>query len=358
MVFGLRNVIVLNNAVMLESVYQDELQVPEPEQLSPVDQLRLQWNQQPGIPLLKQKSVIERCPELLSYAGMASLKGWSWPYAFAFQGLVIAAVLASLINWSMTHDSGRLHDDITRLQAETQGEVQRQQGVTDATEAEISRISHSRKDTFKLHMSETPLTREQALAQLSASLADSRSSLEQYKQRMDVKERELRAAENALTLARSGAPLFFCLALLLCAGGVRRGVQNDYSRNRLARNSGDFFLYFATTEGLLLNLVLLAFAHFALSGGNYGLSGFFESVGPLFRVVFWIAFYVLVLRYFIGIARGMYKALQLRVPANEWSTENRILLRIHNNFLAVFAVLEGTFLAACYLLYHADKRFF
>ena len=358
MVFGLRNVIVLNNAVMLESVYQDELQVAEPEQLSPVDQLRLQWNQQPGIPLLKQKSVIERCPELLSYAGMASLKGWSWPYAFAFQGLVIAAVLASLINWSMTHDSGRLHDDITRLQAETQAEVQRQQGVTDATEAEISRISHSRKDTFKLHMSETPLTREQALAQLSASLADSRSSLEQYKQRMDVKERELRAAENALTLARSGAPLFFCLALLLCAGGVRRGVQNDYSRNRLARNSGDFFLYFATTEGLLLNLVLLAFAHLALSGGNYGLTDFFESVGPLFRVVFWIAFYVLVLRYFIGIARGMYKALQLRVPANEWSADNRILLRIHNNFLAVFAVLEGTFLAACYLLYHADKRFF
>jgi len=343
---------------MLESVYQDELQVAEPEQLSPVDQLRLQWNQQPGIPLLKQKSVIERCPEFLSYAGMASLKGWSWPYAFAFQGLVIAAILASLLNWSMTHDSGRLHDDITRLQAETQGEVQRQQGVTDATEAEISRISHSRKDTFKLHMSEMPLTREQALAQLNASLADSRSSLEQYKQRMDVKERELRAAENALTLARSGAPLFFCLALLLCAGGVRRGVQNDYSHNRLARNSGDFFLYFATTEGLLLNLVLLAFAHFALSGGSYGLSGFFESVGPLFRFVFWIAFYVLVLRYFIGIARGMYKALQLRVPANEWSADNRILLRIHNNFLAVFAVLEGTFLAACYLLYHADKRFF
>jgi hypothetical protein len=74
--------------------------------------------------------------------------------------------------------------------------------------------------------------------------------------------------------------------------------------------------------------------------------------------VFWIAFYILLLRYFVGIARGMYKALQLRVPANEWSTDNRILLRIHNNFFAVFLVLEGTFLAACYLLYHADKRFF
>lgn len=358
MVFGLGNAIVLNTAVMLESVYQDESLVEEPEQLSPVDQLRLQWNQQPGIPLLKQKSVVERYPELLSYVGMASLKGWSWPYAFAVQGLVIAAILASLLNWSMTHDSGKLHDDIGRLQAATQAEVQRQQGVSDATEAEISRISSSRRETFRLHMSETPLTREQALAQLNASLADSRSSLEQYKLRMGGKERDLQATENALSLARSGSPLFFCLALLLCAGGVRRGVQNDFSRNRLARHSGDFFLYFATTEGIFLNLVLLALAHFALSGGNYGLSDFFESVGPLFKVVFWIAFYVLVLRYFVGIARGMYKALQLRVPASEWGFDNRILLRIHNNFLAVFAVMEGTFLAACYLLYHVDKRLF
>jgi len=38
--------------------------------------------------------------------------------------------------------------------------------------------------------------------------------------------------------------------------------------------------------------------------------------------------------------------------------ENRILMRIHNNFLVTFILFEGTFLAACYLLYHADKRFF
>lgn len=344
---------------MLENVYQDESAIAEPEELSPVDQLRLQWTQQPGpIPLIKQKNVIERCPELLSYVGMASLKGWSWPYSFAFQGLVIAAIAASLLNWFIIRDRGPLHDQIVQLQASTQAEIQRQQGIADATDAEISRISHSRRETFTLHMSPTPLTREEALAQLNASLADSRSSLEQYKQRMNKQERDLRAAEAALALARSGAPLMFCLALLLCAGGVRRSLQNDYSRNRLARNSGDFFLYFATSEGLLLNLVLLVLAHFALSGGNYGLSDFFESLGPLFRIIFWIGFYALVLRYFIGIARGMYKAMQLRVPPKEWSSSNRILLRIHNNFLPVFAVLELTFLAACYLLYHADKRFF
>jgi len=348
---------------MLENVYQPEAapeeQFAEPLQLTPVEQLQLQWNQQPGaFPLIKQKNVIDQCPELLSHAGMASLKGWNWPYAFAFQGLVIAAILASLLNWYMTHDSGKLHDDIVRLQASTQAEIQRQQGVMDATEAEISRISHSSKETFKLHMSETPLTREQALSELNASLQDSRKSVEQFKQKMELKERDLRATQNAMALARSGAPLLFSLALLLAAGGLRRSIQKDYPRSRQARNSGDFFLYFATSEGLLLNLVLLAFAHFALSGADYGLAGFFEDVGPLFQVAFWIGFYVLVLRYFAGIARSMYKAMQMRVPASEWGPQNRVLLCIHNNFLAVFAVLEGTFLAACYLLYHVDKRLF
>src|SRR5215469_13780406 len=107
---------------MLENVYQPEAaaeeQLSESLQLTPAEHLQLQWNQQPGpLPLIKQKNVIDQCPELLSYAGMASLKGWSWPYAFALQGLVIAAILASLLNWYMTHDSGKLHDDIARLQA-------------------------------------------------------------------------------------------------------------------------------------------------------------------------------------------------------------------------------------------------
>ena len=345
---------------MLENVYQaptDETLFGEPEALSPVDQLRLQWTQQPGpVPLLKQKNVIDSHPELLSYAGMASIKGWSWPYAFAVQGLIIAAVVLSFLNWYITHDSGKLHEEILSMQAARQAELQRQQGINDATEAEIRRISHSPKETFKLHMSETLLTREQALNELNASLDDSRKSAQQYEQRMEIKERELKSRTNALAIVRSGAPLLFSVALVLAAGGIRRSIQSSYSRYRQARNSGDFFLYFATSEGLLLNLVLLVFAHFALSGENYGLGGFFESVGPLFWFVFWIGFYALVLRYFAGIARGIYAAMQLRVPASEWSPNNRILLHIHNNFLGVFAVLQGTFLAACYLLYHAGQR--
>jgi hypothetical protein len=348
---------------MLEEVYQpvapEETLAPEPEESTPLDQLRLQWDQQPGaIPLLKQKNVIDSHPELLPYAGIASLKGWLWPYAFAFQGLIIAAMLASLLNWYITHDSGRLHEEIARLQASRQEEIKRQQGVMDATEAEINRISRSPRETFNLRMANRVITRDEALGELNATLADTRKSADEYKKQMALRERELRARQNALAVARSGAPLVFSLALLLAAGGVRRSVQRDYSRNRLARNSGDFFLYFATSEGLLLNLVFIALAHFALSGGEYGLAGVFESVGPLFWALFWIGFYALVLRYFVGIARGMNKALQLRLPASEWSPENGMLLRIHNNFLTVFAVLEGTFLAACYLFYHADKRLF
>ncbi|HEX5434485.1 MAG TPA: hypothetical protein VFY05_09635 [Candidatus Angelobacter sp.] len=343
---------------MLEEVYQEDSLIAEPQELSPADQLRVQWTNQPGLALIRQKNVIERCPELLSHVSMASLKGWKWPYSFAFQGLVIAAVAISLLNWYATHDNGRLHQDIARLQASTQAESQRQQGITDATNAEILRITHSRSQVFKLQMSQGLLTREQALAELNASLAESQSSLEQFKQRMAQQERELRAKENALAIARSGVPLLFSLALLLCAGGVRKSIQGDNSRSRVARSSGDYFLYFATTEGLLLNIPVLILVHLMLSGGSYGLSGFFESVGPLLQVIFWIGLYALMLRYFVGITRGMHKALQLRPPANEWSPENRILLHIHNNLFAVLAVLEGSFLTACYVLYHIDKRFF
>lgn len=346
----------------MENVYQptaEEVLPVQPEELTPLEQLRLQWTQQPGaIPLLKQKNVIDSHPELLPYAGIASLKGWLWPYGFALQGLIIAAILASMLNWYMTHNSGKLQDDLLQLQASRQEELKRQQGVMDATQAEIDRLSRSPRESFSMRIGDRAVTREEAIAQVNALLQDTRNSAEQYKRQMAAREQDLRATQNASAIARSGTPFLFALALLIAAGGVRRSVQRENSRNRLARNSGDFFLYFATSEGIFLNLAFIGLAHFALSGSNYGLAGFFESVGPLFWVFFWAGFYGLMLWYFAGVARGMHKALQLRPPASEWSPENRILLHIHNNFLAAFAMLEGTFLAACYLFYHADKHLF
>jgi len=345
---------------MLDTEFQNETlygNAAEETELTPADQLRQQWNQQPGpIPLIKQKNVIDQNAELLPWAGMAAISGWIWPFAFAVQGLVVISILAACFNWYGTRHSGKLEDEIVRLQENMQTEAQRQQGIVDATEAEIKRISRSVNNTFRLHMSDHPLSREEALQLLNASLEDTRTSLEQFKQRTAARERELRAREGALALANSGTPLIFTLALVLAAGGVGSSVRRAYSRNPQARNAGDFYLYSATAEGLYLNLVFLVFLHFGLSSSAWGFSDFSQSVGPIFWAVFWIAFYFLLLWYFVNVARDMYKALQLRAPANDWGFDNRMLFRVHNNFLLMFLALEIPYLAACYMLYHAGSK--
>jgi hypothetical protein len=339
----------------MESVYQDE-EVLSEAQLTPQDQLRMQWRQQPGpVPFLRQKNVIDQSAELLPFAATAGLPGWITPGLFALQGLVLIAAVLSVLNWQMTRHSGKLEDEITALQANVQTEVKRQEEIIAATQAEIKRISTSAQSTFKLRFSDRPLGRTEALALLDASLQGTQNSEEQYKQKMAAKERELRARQSTLAVANSGSPLIFSLALLMAAGLFSKGAQKDFSRNRHVRRLADYYLYFATTEGLWPNLVLLAFLHVALSGNAYGLSGLFLSVGPLFWVVFWIGFYFLLLRYFVMVARELYKAMRVRQPANEWGFENRLLLRVHNSFLLVFVGMEAVFLVLCYAFYMAQN---
>lgn len=342
---------------MLETELQNEQVFAEQPELTPVDQLRQQWIQQPGFtPLIKQKNVIDQNAALLPYAGITSLPGWNWPWVFAFKGLVIAAIIFSGFNWLATRHSGKLEDDIARLQQNLQTETDRQQGIMDATDAEIQRISDSPKNTFTLHMANHPLGREEALAELNASLDDTRASLQQYRERAALRERDLRAREGVLAIAESGTPLVFGLGLVLAAGSVRRGVQRSYSRNRHARNSGDLYLYFATGEGMALNLVFLAFLHFGLSSSAWGLSSFSQTVGPVFWVVYWAGFYLLLLWYFSAIASDLYAALQLRAPANRWGFDNKLLIKVHNSVLLTFAQLEIPFLVACYVLYVTGKN--
>jgi hypothetical protein len=339
----------------MEPVDQDETVATEPE-FSPQEQLRQQWNQQPGlIPFLRQKNTIDQNAELLSYAGVASIQGWIPPRVFALQGLVLVAVIVSFLNWYMTHDVGKLHDDIIAMQATVQAEVKRQEDIIDATQAEIKRISSSPKKTFNLHISQTPLDRKEALQSLNSSLEDSHKSEQQYKDRMAAREKELRAKQSLQAIADSGDPIVFSLALVLAASLFGRSAQKKYLRNRYARHAGDYYLYCATAEGLWPNLVFLGFLHIALSGATYGLGGLFGSVGPLFWVVFWISFYFLLLRYFIMVSRGIYKAMQMRPPANEWGLENQVLVLIHNSFLLAFIGLEAVFLGLCYALYVAQK---
>jgi hypothetical protein len=340
----------------MESVFQDDIVVSE-VQLTPHEQIRLQWQQQPGFTaFLRQKNVIDQNAELLPFASTAGLPGWISPGLFALKGLVLIAFIAGVINWQITRHSGKLEDEITALQSNAQTEVRRQEEIIAATQAEISRISNSSKSSFQLHISRVPLTREQALAALNSSLEESRNSEQQYQQDMAVRERNLRARQSALAIANSGSPLIFSLALLMAAGLFSKGAQKSFPRNRHARNLADYYLYFVTTEGLWPNLVLLAFLFVAFSGGDYGLTSLFSGVGPLFWVVFWIGFYALLLRFFLMVARDLYKAMQARPPANEWGFDNRILLGIHNSFWVVFAELETVFLALCYAFYFIQNH--
>ena len=340
----------------MESVYEGAAEVSEVE-LTPQDQLRLQWQQQPGaIPLLHQKNVIDQNAELLPFAAVAGLPGWISPGMFALQGLVLIAAIAAGMNWLTTRHSGKLEEEITALQASSKIEITRQEEIISATQAEIRRISSSPNSTFKLHISATPLSREQALTALNSSLEESRSSEEQYKENMAARERKLRARQSTMAIVNSGSPLIFSLALFLAAGLFSQGAQKEFPRNRHARNLADYYLYFITAEGLWPNLVLLAFLFVALSGSDYGFDGLFSSVGPLFWVVFWIGFYGLLLHLFVMTARGLYRAMQARPPASEWGFDNRLLFRIHNSFFIVFAGLETVFLALCYAFYFLQSH--
>lgn len=334
----------------METEVQNE-QVFEQEELSPVEQLRLQWRQQPGfIPFIRQKNVIDQNAELLPYAGAVSLPGWTSPRTFAIQGLVLAAIVTSLLNWYMTHDTGKRHEEILALQANVQAEIKRDQGIRDATEAEIQRMSRPARNSFQ------PVAREEALQQMRDSLAESIKSEEEYKKRMAAQEHDLRVAQWAESIANSGTPLIFSLALVFAAGLVAGGLRRDFPRSNV-RAAGDYYLYFATAYGLWPNLILLVFLHFALSGSAYGLGNLTDTAGPLFWGLFWIGFYALLIRYFGLVARDMYKAMQIRPPASQWSLSNKMLVRINNSFLLMFVMLEAVFLSVSYVMYLVGRRF-
>jgi hypothetical protein len=343
-------------SVYQEPVGQDAAEIDEAS-LSPQDRLRLQWRQQTGfVPFIRQKNVIDQNAELVPQAATVALPGWSSPWLFALQGLVLVSVIASLMNWQLTRHAGRLEDQVAALQANLQTEIKRQEEIIAATEAEIRRISNSGKAMFKLHLSATPLTREEALQALNNSLDESHRSEDQYKEKMAAQEQDLRAQQSALALAHSGSPLVFSVALALAAWLAGRGAQKDFPRAGPGRRLSDLYLYFATAEGLWPNLVLLVFLHIALSHDPYGLSGVFTSVGPLFWVVFWAGFYFLLLRYFVVVSRGMHQALAIKPAFNEWSLENKMLLRLHTSFVAAFGGMEAAFLALCYVLYIAQRH--
>lgn len=335
----------------METVFQEANDPALAEaQLSPPEQMQRLWKRQAGfMPFVKQKRVIDESSELLPYASLLPLKGWASPRAFALQGLVLAAFIFSVINWYQTRESGTLQDEIVALQANVQAEMKRDAGIRDATEAEIKRILHPSRNSFQ------PVAREEALQQMRNSLEDSRKSEEEYKRRAAAQEKELRAEQSAQTIAYSGTPLMFSLALVLAAGLVASGLRNDFPKSNV-RAAGDYYLYFATAGGLWLNLLFLLFLHFALSGSAYGLSGLSATVGLPFWIVFWFGFYGLLVHYLARVARNMHKVMQIRPPAGEWSLDNKMLLRVHNSFVLMFVALEAMFLSGTYFFYLYSRR--
>jgi hypothetical protein len=329
-------------------------EVFEPRELGPAEQLQQQWKQQPGfIAFVRQKNVIDQNAELLAYTGSIYLPGWASPWAFAIQGLVVIAVLLSLFNWLETRHRGKLEDEIAAVEASVGSEAARQQGIIDASRLEGNRIMRSSKPSVWRGLA---VSRDEALQQVRSTEEDARRSLEQFKEQAATREHDLRALQQGQAIANSGTPVIFSLALVLAAGLVASGVQRDFPRNNV-RAAGDDYLYLATAYGFWPNLVLLIFLHYALSGAAYGVTGIARLAGPLFWIVFWLGFYFLLVRYFVVVARDMYKALQIRQLSEDWSLENRMLLRIHNSFWVAFGVMEAAFLSVTYLFYVATRHF-
>lgn len=324
--------------------------------LSPAELLKAQWTQQSGLAFLRQRSLIVRSPEMLQMADSAGLRGWLSPRAFALQGLLIASLALSLLAWTITHSSGPLQDQITALHADTQEELKRQQGVMDAMQAEVHRVEVSSHSQFRVAGSDGLLPKEEALQKLNALLDDAKKSKQDYLRQQQIKENELAARQSALALAHSVAPFIFSLSLMLAAALVGAGIRRDYRKSPTSLLAEEFYLYFVTAEGLLPGLVILILLHFALSGPALGFTRLFDSLGPIFWIVFWIGFYVLAGRIFLMVARNLYRSLQIRPPANEYDLGNKMLVRIHNGFWMVFLTLEAVVMLLCYLYYLAASR--
>jgi hypothetical protein len=325
---------------------------------SPIDRFKEQWEQQPGsLNFFRQLKVINQNPQSLQYASLSVLKGWAQPLVFALQGLLLATFLLSLANWLITKDRGKQAEQIASLQNDLDAEGKRQQGVLDATQEAIDRINRSaRKTAFTVAGSPTPLSREEALQKLNTLMEETKKLEEKYKGRIAARQHELHATGDALTLANSGTPLLFSLALLFSAQVVRRGIQGDYGKFKLAREADSFYLYFAVSRGIWINCGLVLALHLWLSSASYGLSGTSESIGPIFSILFLLAAYGALIYFFSVVSKDLYKAMQIPVPLNFYSLENKILVRLHNSFWLVFLVFETALLALSYVCYFLERH--
>jgi hypothetical protein len=323
---------------------------------SPIDRFREQWTQQPGaIGLLRQRTVILQNPELVQYADLTVIKGWIQPLMFALQGLVIAALMICAVNWWYSHGRGKQAAEIVAVQADLQSDARTNQGVIDAAQFEISRVTNSRKTGGFTVASSHNLSREEALLQLNNLIDDTRKSQEANQRMAEIKIQNLRAAQDGLALAASGTPVLLCLAILFAAQLFRRAIQKQYSRFPLVRRADNFYLYSMVSHGLLLNFLLITVLNLVLSHSAYGLGGVFDSIGPVGQGFIWLGIYALLLYWFLIVSKDLYKAMQIPRPLTYHGLDNKILLSMHNSFWIVFAPAEAALLLLAFVVYFIGK---
>ena len=319
-----------------------EAQVEFIEVQSPIDRCKGQWAQQGGATsFFRQRNFLLESPELVQYAELARSKGWAQPLRFGLQGLLLAAFFISALSWLIASGEGIYAERIAAVRAEMESEIKTAQGMIDAAEFNKSRIEKSRKnDTFSVAGS-TALTKEEALAQLNALIEDARKLQQEYQYNADIKAQNLRAAGDGFDLAASGTPVMFTLALLFSAPLFRRLLQNSYPSCRLVGQADTYYIYYVVARGVWLNCLLVVLLNIFFSASGYGLAGFFDGIGPIGRILFWLGLYSLLLYWFFGASKDLYKAMQLPRPRDFTDFENKVLLHLHNSFWMVFLVLES-----------------
>ena len=345
------------NDPQLESVFGGTEEEEVVAAATPVERFRMQWAAQSApLSFLRQFGFIQQNPDLLPYAEPARIKGWAQPLIFALQGLVLTACLLSAASWLMTRDRGTQADEIATLHVQVAAESNRLKGLIEADQAGLERINRSRKtEGFAVGTSGPTLSREEAVQQTKALIEDTQKEEIQYKYKKALEEKTLHASGDAWALLNSATPVMLVLALIFSAQFIRRGIQGDYVKIRLAKQADDFYLYHAVVSGLWMVLGLVALLHLLLSAPAYNLASFFEGRGFLIKILLWLGAFGLLMYTFVLISIRLYKTMLIPAPAPEEILENRIFLHINIGFWMVFAVLEAGLGALSYGVYLLQK---
>lgn len=323
---------------------------------SPIDRFKEEWPKlSASTAFSRQRKFLLQNPDLVQYAELARVNGWKQPLLFALKGLLLAAFLLSAFSWLITHDEGKSADDIAKVHAELESQLRTEQGVMDSAQFEIDRIEKSRKTSGFTVATSSNLTKEEALRQLNAQIDEARKGQDEDKVKAELRSQSLRAAGDRFALLASGTAVMFSLALIFAAPLFGRVMRSQYGSYKLTAQSDAYYLYYVVSRGLWLNLVVAIVLNVGLSGTAYGLGGVTEAIGPVGKIIFWLALYALVLYWFFSVSKDLHKALQLPRLKEYTGMENKVLLHMHNVFWLTFASFEVILALLAYVVYLVEK---